>query len=173
MSRSNSIKSNLADEGMGSRWADGAQANRKRAGEDEDGAEAIMIFERGVSAIGAQKVAALELGMSDSHLGDHLRGDRTIAFHRIVRLCRRSPDAALVMLAELARIAGLAPPQKIKTELTPAQKKEARRMFVQEIRAVSLIHSAALRRVADQMGTDADALDEALDEVTDVRSFSK
>lgn len=165
--------SNLANDPLGDQWANGAQANRKRAGEDEDGAEAIMIFERGVSTIGAQKVAALELGMSDSHLGDHLRGDRTIAFHRIVRMCRKNPDAALVMLSELSRIAGLAPPQKIKTELTAEQKKEARRRFIGEIRAVSLIHSAALKRVADEMGTDAESLDECLDEVTGVRTFAK
>lgn len=166
MSRSNSTKSNLADEGMGSPWANDTQANRKRAGEDEDGAEAIMIFERGVSAIGPQKVAALELGMSDSHLGDHLRGDRTIAFHRIVRMCRRHPTAALVMLTELARIAGLAPPQVIKKELTPQQKKEARRKYVHAIRAVALVHEAAVQNIADEMGVDAESIDDMFDEAT-------
>ena len=173
MSRSHSIKSNLADEGMVSPWLESNRKLTPKAGEDEDGADAILIFERGVASMGPQKVAALELGMKEQHLGDHLRGDRTIAFHRIVRLCRRNPDAALVMLTELSRIAGLAPPQPIKKELTPEQKKEARRKYVHAIRAVRLVHEAAVRDIADELGVDAGAVDEMFDEVTDVRAFAK
>lgn len=170
------IDSKLADDRVGSEWEEGSHRHRKppkRAGEDEDGADAVLIFERGVVAMGAQKVAAVELGMSESHLADHLRGDRTIAFHRVVRMCRKDQAAALAMLTELARVAGLSPPQIIRRELTQAQKKEARRRFVHEIRAVSLIHSAALQRVADDMGTDAESLDSALDEVTGEVRFAK
>lgn len=170
------IDSNLADDPVGSEWEEGSHRHRKppkRAGEDEDGADGVLIFERAIVAMGPQKVAAIELGMSESHLADHLRGDRTIAFHRVVRICRRNREAALVLLTELARIAGLAPPQLIKTELTPVQKREARRQYIHEVRAVALVHSAALQRVADAMGTDTDRLEDCLEETTGEVRFAK
>lgn len=170
------IDSKFADDSLGSPWVESSHRKRKsakRAGTDEDGADAILVFERGVSAVGAQKVAALELDMSESHMADHLRGDRTIAFHRVVRLCRRNQAAALVMLTELSRIAGLAPPQLIKRELTPAQKKEARRKYVHAIRAVALVHDAAVRNIADELGVEAETVDEMFDEVTGEFRFSK
>lgn len=170
------MKTKLGEEDMGSPWDESSPRHRKgpkRADEEQDGAEAILIFERGVIAMGQQKVAAVDLGMSESHLADHLRGDRTIAFHRIVRMCRKDQTAALVVLTELARIAGLAPPQLIKTELTPTQKREARRKYIHQVRAVSLVHSAAVRSVADEMGTDAERLDECLEEVTGEMRFAR
>lgn len=173
MSRKIATDSKFADSPMGSEWVENSRKLPKRAGEDEDGADAVLVFERGIAAIGPQKVAAVDLGMSESHLADHLRGDRTIAFHRVVRICRKNPAAALVMLTELSRIAGLAPPQLIKKELTPQQKKDARRLFVHRIRAVTLLHNAALQDTADELGIDADAIDECLDEVTSERRFAK
>lgn len=176
MRRNIATDSKFADDPMGSPGEEtslGPRKPAKRAGSDEDGADAVLIFERGVSTVGAQKVAALELDMSESHLADHLRGDRTVAFHRIVRLCRRDQAAALVMLTELARIAGLAPPQLIKKELTPQQKKEARRKYVHAIRAVTLVHEAAVRNIADELGVDADSVDEMFDEVTGEVRFAK
>lgn len=166
--------SNLADAPRGSEVelaSTGRPLLRKRAGDDEDGADAVLFFQRGVVAMGPQKVAALDLDTSESHLADYLRGDKTIAFHRVVRMCRKNQDAALTVLSELARIAGLAPPQVIKKELEPAQKKEARRRFVHRIRAVALLHSAAVQGIADEMGIDAERIDECLDEVSEVRSF--
>lgn len=176
MPRKIAIDSKFADEGLGSTWEQSSLGHRrpaKRAGSDEDGVDAVLIFERGVATVGAQKVAALELDMSESHLADHLRGDRTIAFHRIVRLCRRNPAAALVMLTELSRVAGLAPPQLIKKELTPQQKKEARRKYVHAIRAVTLVHEAAVQNIADELGVDADSIDDMFDEVTGEVRFAK
>lgn len=168
--------SKFADDPMGSPREETSPVSRrppKRAGSDEDGADAVLVFERGVATIGAQKVAALELDISESHLADHLRGDRTIAFHRVVRMCRRNRAAALVMLTELARIAGLAPPQLIKQELTPQQKRDARRKYVHAIRAVTLVHEAAVRNIADELGVDADVVDEMFDEVTGEVRFVK
>lgn len=173
MRRNIATDSKFDDDRMGSRGEEASPRSPKRVGSDEDGAEAILVFERGVATVGAQKVAALELDMSESHLADHLRGDRTIAFHRVVRLCRRNPAAALVMLTELSRIAGLAPPQVIKKELTPEQKSEARRKYVHAIRAVALVHQAAVNNIADEMGVDAEAIDDMFDEVTAERRYAK
>lgn len=176
MRKTSLIGSTLADESRGSEVEECSTARphlRKRAGDDEDGADAVLFFERGVIAMGQQKVAALELATSESHLADYLRGDKTIAFHRVVRMCRKNQDAALAILTELSRIAGLAPPQKIEVELTPAQKKEARQRFVRHIRTIRLLHSATVQQLADEMGVDAEAVDSALDEVTDVRQFAK
>jgi AraC-like DNA-binding protein len=170
------IDSRFADDPVGSEWEESSPRHckpPKRAGEDEDGADAVLIFERGVVAVGPHKVAAVDLGMSESHLADHLRGDRTIAFHRVVRMCRKNQDAALAMLTELARLAGLAPPQIIKMELTPEQKKEARRRYVHKVRAVRLVHAASVNELADEMGLDAEQLDEALGEVTGEVRFGK
>lgn len=169
---SKAIDSNLAEDRRGSGGELNSTARtqlRKRAGDDEDGADAILIFERGTVAIGPQKLAAIELGTSESHLADYLRGDKTIAFHRVVRMCRKNPDAALAVLTELSRIAGLAPP----TRPRKVEKREVQAATTRKVRNIIQLWQMVRADVAAELGTTTEDAEAALDEVTGEMRFAK
>lgn len=172
MRKTSLMESRFADDGRGSEGELASTARtqlRKRAGEDQDGADAILIFERGVVAMGQQKVAAIELATSESHLADYLRGDKTIAFHRVVRMCRKNQDAALALIGELSRISGLAPPQRPRK----VSKREAQDATTRKVRGILQLWQIVRADVATDLETTVDDVESALDEVTGETRFAK
>jgi hypothetical protein len=169
------IGPSLADEGRGSHREESAPRNRKppkRADRSADGDEAVEIWNRAVAAIGSQKVAAAELGISDSHLSDYCAGRRTVALHRVVLLCRRAgarqveQAAALRILTDLALMAGLAPPSLPRK----VSRRDAKDGLATKLHSIKEIYALMRVPVAADLGTTPEDLDAAMnDEPTNPR----
>lgn len=96
MSRSNSIKSNLAD---GATGREVVLATREQP--DTDKTAAKDSFSRAVTATTKSgKEVAFELGMTEQHLSDFRTGQRVVAFYAVWRLCRKNKNTAAVMAAQ-------------------------------------------------------------------------
>src|SRR5262249_52475753 len=81
MSRSNSIKSNLADEGLRGPWEKSSHES-PQSGDDWT----VSLLKSLIAASGKSvKEAAFDLGMSETHLADHCAGRRVLAAHRLER----------------------------------------------------------------------------------------
>jgi len=138
--------------------------------QDDDEAQAIRIFDRGIAATGVKADAvAAELGIAFQKLSDYRTGKRTIAAHRFIRLIRKNEDAALAIIGELCAIAGLAPPKK-KRSVT---KRDAERQLTLELRRLAPVFELLRKEAAAKLGTDEEGIDDALEEVTGERVFAK
>lgn len=109
----NLIAPSYADEGFGSLSEQSSERVRKgpkraRAVVED---EAIELFNAGLAKMGAQKEAAVDLGLSVTHLSDFTAGRSTIALHRLLTMGDKRKEAAFTIVENLSGRWGMAPPQ--------------------------------------------------------------
>jgi hypothetical protein len=130
----------------------------------EDHERALDIWNRGLKKVDDhQKSAAAKLGISEAHLSDLCNDRRTLAFHRVRMLCRKHQDAALSILTDLAKDAGLVPPRKKRTVSQPV----AQRQMILELRELAPVYELIVTAAAAKLGTDETVLHDILEDARD------
>jgi hypothetical protein len=117
----------------------------------------------------AASVAA-DCGISEAYLSQMRKGERTIPAHMFLSILEWSPSAES-LLRSLAERSGRFAVHPIIEELTPLQKRIATKKYMHRIRAVGLVHSAARREVAEEMGVAEERIEELFDEPTGAHHF--
>lgn len=139
---------------------------------DSDENEAIEVFDGAVAAmmVDTRKIAkevAFDLGMSKSLLSDFRTGARAVAFHRVVRVARKSKAAAHALAGFFADIAGYR-----LVKVRPTTKQEFRQQLAMDLLDNPDLLKPVIVRTASRYNMTPQEAVEFLDEPTDVRELA-
>lgn len=138
---------------------DDAEAKiRRREGEDR---HAARWFDAAAKEYGANKVTALDLGVSENHVSDMRSGDRSTPL-RALRPLLAKRASALALINALCDEAGLPHVRATKR----IDHKKVKRRAVTTLRAIGPVWEALRGQLATEMGTSEEEIEWAADENT-------
>lgn len=165
------MNANLRPKTDGTHWEPASAAPAKTSQDGDDGI-ANDIFNACLGAFfGAGKSAkevAWELGLSESHLSEMRAGKRSVTLPRLIKMCRRSEDAWLVLGGKLAAIANSEPPRRKKR----VDRAKVKQQLLLEIDRAPQVFELFVERIARSSGASEDEVRDAWSETTGVHEVT-